>query len=84
MKSWRGIGVGSMSNPEMRIAMEKTCDEKLMGHVCFYCYHKSDQSGMRSKENPARTDWCAICGHRGEGIKRILSVVDRYELCHMH
>ena len=37
-------------------------------HVCFYCHHSFDQT----KDNPARTDFCAMCGHRGEGIRRRL------------
>ena len=35
-------------------------------HACFYCCSGFDQT----PGNPARTDWCIKCGHRGEGIMR--------------
>ena len=39
------------------------------GHVCNLC---RGIAGQQSKENPRRTDWCVKCGHRGEGIRKIL------------
>jgi len=36
------------------------------GHICFDCHNEFNQT----KENPSRTDFCAKCGHRGEGINR--------------
>ena len=43
-----------------------------IGHVCFYCHHGLDQT----KDNPAKTEFCVMCGHRGEGIKRKLEKRD--------
>jgi hypothetical protein len=37
-------------------------------HVCWDCLYPANSAAS----NPARTDWCAVCGHRGEGQKRLL------------
>lgn len=42
--------------------------EHLVGHVCFYCCKGADQTA----NNPSRTTFCDVCGHRGEGIQREL------------
>jgi hypothetical protein len=42
--------------------------DSFVGHVCFYCCKGFDQT----PDNPSRTDFCAKCGHRGEGIKRTM------------
>ena len=36
----------------------------MKGHVCFYCHPSQSQT----PDNPVRTDFCALCGHRGDGI----------------
>lgn len=37
------------------------------GHFCFNCLSCVDEA-HRSKNNPAKTDWCICCGHRAEGL----------------
>jgi hypothetical protein len=44
----------------------------IVGHVCYRCHAGFDQT----PDNPARTDFCEICGHRGEGIKRTMAKGD--------
>jgi hypothetical protein len=47
--------------------IEKTT-RPLVRHICGYCapgYLK-----LASAVNPAKTDWCAKCEHRAEGIDR--------------
>jgi hypothetical protein len=41
--------------------------QRVVRHVCTSCCNPLSCS----PENPRRTDWCAICGHRSEGQKRI-------------
>lgn len=46
----------------------------LVRHVCGYCLaHYTGKDGgwgrFITTDNPSKTDWCAICGHRGEGVK---------------
>lgn len=38
---------------------------KIEGHVCARCYGPA----QASQNNPRRTDWCMICGHRADGVK---------------
>jgi hypothetical protein len=40
----------------------------VLRHVCGYC--APGYGALRSPENPAKTDWCAMCQHRGEGLLR--------------
>jgi len=47
---------------------------RLVWHVCGYCLaHYTGKDGgwgrFITKDNPSRTDWCAICDHRGEGVE---------------
>lgn len=42
--------------------------EYVYGHVCNYCYKQADPA-KPTKDNPLRTDFCMVCGHRGEGLK---------------
>jgi hypothetical protein len=44
------------------------CQERLVRHVCGHC--GPGYLRFASPENPAKTDWCAICQHRAEGINR--------------
>lgn len=37
-------------------------------HVCGYC--GPGYLSLATPSYPAKTDWCAICGHRGEGVER--------------
>ena len=46
--------------------------DPIVGHVCFYCHKGFDQT----PDNPSCTDFCAKCGHRGEGIKRTMTKGD--------
>ena len=43
--------------------------QAITAHVCNNCH---GIGGKQSKENPRRTDWCAKCGHRGEGIEKAM------------
>lgn len=57
------------------------CCERLIRHCCGECiYHAvaSDTGWGRfaSPANPRRTDWCAVCGGRAEGVKM---AVHRYK-----
>jgi hypothetical protein len=47
--------------------MTKDEEIKTLRHVCTSCCHPLSCS----PDNPRRTDWCVICGHRSEGQKRM-------------
>lgn len=51
-------------------AYSETSPEKLM-HVCGRCITHACGVGYGrfvSKDNPFKTDWCAVCGHSSEGL----------------
>ena len=46
---------------------ERITGEIINGHFCFRCLKRVDQA-TRSKDNPAKTEFCVCCGHRMEGL----------------
>lgn len=47
--------------------------ERFVRHVCGSCIYRAtgeDGGWMRfaSHENPRKTEWCALCNHRAEGV----------------
>jgi hypothetical protein len=59
----------------MPIPAPPTCKQNLQvdpkivaGHVCWSCMSRVDHA-TRSPDNPARTDVCMVCNHRGEGVR---------------
>jgi hypothetical protein len=48
-------------------------NQTIVGHVCNCCH---GVGGEQTNENPRRTDWCAKCGHRGEGISRVMNQLE--------
>ena len=62
---------GHYGRTARRLIEDGLCEPEYRGwweHVCFYCHKGGDQT----PKNPSRTDWCVMCGHRAEGIKRRL------------
>ena len=47
--------------------IERKLGEIIKGHFCWGCLPKVDHN-IRSKDNPAKTEFCIYCDHRAEGI----------------
>jgi len=63
----RAIAKQANSNHRLTIDADSGSLERMVRHVCTSCCHPLSCS----PDNPRRTDWCAICGHRSEGQKRM-------------
>jgi len=53
------------------------CDD-LVRHCCGSCIYKATGNGggwgrFTSPENPRKTEWCAVCDHRAEGLDMSVS-----------
>jgi len=47
--------------------------DKVSGHFCWNCLTQVDWA-MRTKDNPAKTDWCKMCDHKAEGLNSTAEV----------